>query len=246
MRRCRGVELRRLADGAGTRRESRAPPTGSTASVCRRLTYAAPTPQRGGRTLFWHYPHYANQGRQARRRGSQRAVEADRVLRKRAARVVRPCQAAAKMSREISPTEKPELVAELAGKLGGVARASRSTRRCRRRTPTIVPNPAGQGRHASRSRPARPRYTERSTPLRTAPAQEYARLLDEPGRLRDARVHRRRSRDDTKSRSWQGLRQRTKEAARPRSSSPGRTLTFTVEDTGHFQNFVPRVIGTVQ
>ncbi|MGC3967558.1 MAG: hypothetical protein QM775_09365 [Pirellulales bacterium] len=26
----------------------------------------------------------------------------------------------------------------------------------------------------------------------------------------------------------------------------GQTLSFTVEDTGHFQNFVPRTLGTVQ
>lgn len=193
-------------------------------------------PQR--EALYWHYPHYANQGGKpggAIRAGQWKLIEFYENGRRELFDV-----SAGGESRNWA-AEKPEVVAELAGKLD----AWRKRVDAKMPTPNAdyVPNPAandGSITLAARSAEIHG-ITLRYEPLPhkntvgfwTNP-DDYATwefTVAKPGRY------------EVEILQGCGKGQGGSEA---KMVIDGQTLTFTVEDTGHFQNFVPRTIGTVK
>ncbi len=194
-------------------------------------------PQR--EALYWHYPHYANQGGKpggAIRAGQWKLIE----FYENGRRELFDVSAGGGESRNWA-AEKPEVVAELAGKLD----AWRKSVDAQMPTPNAdyVPNPAandGSITLAARSAEIHG-ITLRYEPLPhkntvgfwTNP-DDYATwefTVAKPGRY------------EVEILQGCGKGQGGSEA---KMVVGGQTLTFTVEDTGHFQNFVPRTIGTVK
>ena len=194
-------------------------------------------PQR--EALYWHYPHYANQGGKpggAVRAGQWKLIE----FYENGRHELFDVSASVNESRNLA-AEKPDVVAELAVKLD----AWRKSVDAQMPTPNAdyVPNPAandGSITLAARSAEIHG-ITLRYEPLPhkntvgfwTNP-DDYATwefTVAKPGRY------------EVEILQGCGKGQGGSEA---KIVVGGQTLAFTVEDTGHFQNFVPRTIGTVK
>ena len=81
--------------------------------------------------------------------------------------------------------------------------------------------------------------------LRATAQQERARLLDKPRRLGRLGLRRQNGRHCTKSKSSKAV-AKAAVARKSRSKSTIARLTFTVQDTGHFQSMILRTIGEVK
>ena len=188
--------------------------------------------------LYWHYPHYANQGGKpggAIRAGKWKLIE----FYENGRRELYDLSKSPNESRNLA-AEQPQIVAELAAKLDAWRKATAADMPTS--NPDYVPNPpAGDG---SITLPAR--WAEvHGVQLRYEPlphkntlgfwvnVDDYATwefTATKPGRY-DVEV-------------WQGC--GTGQGGSTAEVSVGRdALTFTVEDTGHFQNFRPRVVGSI-
>ncbi|MBA4019794.1 MAG: N-acetylgalactosamine 6-sulfate sulfatase (GALNS) [Pirellula sp.] len=201
------------------------------------LLQGAAAPQR--EALYWHYPHYANQGGKpggAVRAGPWKLIE----FYENGRRELFDVSASVNESRNLA-AEKPEVVAELAGKLD----AWRKSVAAQMPTPNAdyTPNPAAKD--GSITLPARSAeihgITLRYEPLPhkntvgfwTNP-DDYATwefTVAKPGRY-EVEI-------------FQGC-GKGQGGSEAKIVVAGQTLPLTVEDTGHFQNFVPRVVGTVE
>ena len=193
-------------------------------------------PQR--EALYWHYPHYANQGGKpggAIRAGQWKLIE----FYENGRRELFDVSGGGGESRNWA-AEKPEIVAELAGKLD----AWRKSVDAQMPTPNTdyVPNLAAKdGSITLAARTAEvhgvmlryePLPHKNTIGFWTNP-EDYATwefTAAKPGRY------------EVEILQGCGKGQGGSEA---KIVIGGQTLTFTVEDTGHFQNFVPRAIGTV-
>ncbi len=168
------------------------------------------------RQLFWHYPHYANQGGKpggAVRAGDFKLIEFYEDGRRELFDVKNDISE----SRNLI-AEKPDVADRLlASELDAWRKDSR--REDADAEPRLQAEPAKQGRrhHAARAHRARER---RAAALRAAAAQEHARLLGEQGRLRDVRLHRREAGHVHRG---SAARVRARAAAGRRSNSPSAT-----------------------
>lgn len=200
------------------------------------LLQGAAAPQR--EALYWHYPHYANQGGKpggAVRAGQWKLIE----FYENGRRELFDVSGGGGESRNWA-AEKPEIVAELAGKLD----AWRKSVDAQMPTPNAdyVPNPAAKD--GSITLPARTAEIHGAT-LRYEPLphkntigfwtnpDDYATwefTVAKPGRY------------EVEILQGCGKGHGGSEA---KVVVAGQTLPLTVEDTGHFQNFVPRTIGTI-
>ena len=197
-----------------------------------------PIPDPAIPTLYWHYPHYSNQGGKpggAMRFGNWKLIE----FYENGRRELYDLSKSPNESRNLA-AEQPQIVAELAAKLDAWRKATAADMPTS--NPDYVPNPpAGDG---SITLPAR--WAEvHGVQLRYEPlphkntlgfwvnVDDYATwefTATKPGRY-DVEV-------------WQGC--GTGQGGSTAEVSVGRdALTFTVEDTGHFQNFRPRVVGSI-
>ncbi|MBN8624043.1 MAG: sulfatase-like hydrolase/transferase [Planctomycetes bacterium] len=189
--------------------------------------------------LFWHYPHYANQGGKpggAVRSGPWKLIE----FYENGRRELFDLGAGKNESRNLA-AEKPEVVAELAGRLE--AWRKRVGAKMPTPNPDYRPNPqAEDGTITIAARTAdvhgvqlryEPLPHKNTVGFWTNP-DDYTTLeftVDKPGRY-EVEI-------------WQGC-GKGQGGSEAKVVIGEQTLPFTVEDTGHFQNFVPRVIGTVQ
>jgi arylsulfatase A-like enzyme len=190
------------------------------------------------RSLYWHYPHYANQGGKpggAIRRGNWKLIE----FYENGRCELYDVRANPGESKNLS-AEQPVVVKELAAELD----AWRKSVGAQMPTPNeaYVPNPqAKDGSITLAARTAEVHGLQlRYEPLphkntlgfwtRVEDHAEWEFTITKPGRF-EVVVHQ-------GCGTGQGGSTVDVEVA-------GEKLSFTVEDTGHFQNFVPRSIGTV-
>jgi arylsulfatase A-like enzyme len=189
--------------------------------------------------LYWHYPHYSNQGGRpggAVRAGDYKLIE----FYEHGRREIFDLKADGSESRNLI-AQKPEVAKDLAGKLERW-RQEVGARRTRP-NPAYVPNP--QSADGTVSLPARTaevhgfqlRYEplpHKNTLGYWTQAEDWASWefqLTQPGTF------------SMEILQGCGAGQGGSEVA---VSVAGQTLKMTVEDTGHFQNFKPRLIGTVR
>lgn len=189
--------------------------------------------------LFWHYPHYANQGSKpggAVRDGDYKLIEFYETGRRELFNVV----ADPSESRNLA-ADKPEIVEQLAGKLASWKREMDAQEMTP--NPDYVPNP--QDKQGAVTLPARwakvsgtqlrfeplphkntlgywtnPKDTAEWTFTITTPGKFFVEVLQGCGK-------------------GQG-------GSEVKVVCGDESLSFTVEDTGHFQNFVRREIGTIE
>jgi len=220
---------------------------GDGVSVVDLLADAEPSELRSGararEALYWHYPHYANQGGKpggAIRAGQWKLIEFYETGR----RELFDLKAGVGESRNLA-AEKPEIVAELAKKL----EAWRQDVGAKMPTanPDYVPNP--QAKDGTITLAAK--FADvNGTQLRYEPlphkntlgfwvdANDYATwefTVEKPGRFTVEVLQ-------GCGNGQGGSTVEVNVTDRPKSH----TLTMTVEDTGHFQNFKPREIGTIE
>ncbi len=101
--------------------------------------------------IFWHYPHYGNQGGTPGCSRARGRLEADRVLRGRPARTLQPARGPGRDSTDLAGAE-PERTRQHARHAQGMARGDRG-HRAPSRTPTTTP-PTGIWILPSRARPS--------------------------------------------------------------------------------------------
>lgn len=186
--------------------------------------------------LYWHYPHYANQGSKpggAIRMGNYKLVEFYETGRQELFDVVKDAGEGRNLS-----AEKPDLVKEMATKLEAWRQAIGA--KMMKPNPNFVPNPpAMDGKIVMHARTAQVhgvmlRYEplpHKETLGYWVNAQDWAEFeftVKTPGKFRVEVL--------------QGC-GKGQGGSDVEVSVGSQTLSFVVEDTGHFQNFKPRDIG---